>query len=282
MPGIQDFKDKTAVVTGGGSGIGAGLCRRFVANGARVVVADVDVERAEAIASELQAGGGQAIPVGCDVSDGKQVEALASAALDAFGEVDIVCNNAGIFFGGQILDFTEGDWAWTLSVNVMGVVHGSTVFGRYFAERGAGHIVNTASIGGWAPDPNCAPYTTSKFAVVGYSEALRRDLEPRGVGVTILCPGPVSTGMADADRLRPESAGPSAATSQAAIPVMNVGMPADDVGDLVLGGIRENATYVFTHPDLGVLFEPRFEEMRRAIARTPTPRTGEVRPDELT
>ena len=169
-----------------------------------------------------------------------------------------------------------------MSVNLMGVVHGSTLFAEHMRERGSGHIVNTASIGGWAPDPNCAPYTTSKFAVVGYSEALRRDLEPDGVGVSILCPGPVATGMADADRLRPPSAGPSEATSQAAIPVMNVGMPPDDVGELVITGIADNATYIFTHPDFGAAFEPRFEEMRRALAKTPKPRTGDVSPQDLT
>ena len=168
-----------------------------------------------------------------------------------------------------------------MSVNLVGVVHGSTIFGQHMAERGSGHIVNTASIGGWAPDPNCAPYTTSKFAVVGFSEALRRDLEGDGVGVSILCPGPVATGMAKADRLRPASAGPSAATSLAAEPVMAVGMPPDDVGDLVIDGIRENATYVFTHPDFGVAFEPRFDEMRRALARAPKPRTGDVSPEDL-
>ena len=281
MPGIQDFKGKVAVITGAGSGIGAGLCRRFACQGMRIVAADIEGEAAEAAADALRASGAEAIGAACDVSEKGDVEALAETAFGAFNEVDIVCNNAGIFFGGKMLEFTEGDWAWTMSVNLMGVVHGSTIFGRHMAERGSGQIVNTASIGGWAPDPNCAPYTTSKFAVVGFSEALRRELEPRGVGVTILCPGPVATGMAKADRLRPASAGQSAATSQAAVPVMQVGMPPDDVGDLVLDGIRENATYVFTHPDFGAAFEPRIAEMRRALARAPKPRTGDVRPEDL-
>jgi NAD(P)-dependent dehydrogenase (short-subunit alcohol dehydrogenase family) len=281
VAGIQELEGKTAVVTGGGSGIGAGLCRRFSARGMNVVVADVEPASAEEIAAGLRAAGGRAKAVACDVAQRAEVEALAEAAIAEFGAVDVVCNNAGIFFGGRMRDFTEGDWAWTLSVNLMGVVHGSTVFAAHMRERGAGHIVNTASIGGWAPDPNCAPYTTSKFAVVGFSEALRRDLEPDGIGVSLLCPGPVATGMARADRLRPPSAGPSPATSQAAVPVMKVGMPPDDVGDLVVAGIAENATYVFTHPDFGAAFEPRLEEMRRALARAPTPRTGDVRPEDL-
>lgn len=281
MAGIQDLSGKTAVVTGGGSGIGAGLCRRFAKQGMNVVVADIEADSAAAVAETLRAGGARALAIRCDVSNRAEIEELAQAAIDEFGAVEVACNNAGIFFGGSIREFTEGDWAWTLAVNLMGVVHGSTIFAAHMLERGSGQIVNTASIGGWAPDPNCAPYTTSKFAVVGYSEALRRDLEPDGVGVSILCPGPVATGMADADRLRPASAGPSAASSQAAIPVMAVGMPPDDVGDLVITGIRENATYIFTHPDFGVAFEPRFDEMRAALARTPKPRTGDVSPEDL-
>jgi NAD(P)-dependent dehydrogenase (short-subunit alcohol dehydrogenase family) len=281
VAGIQHLKGKTAVVTGGGSGIGKGMCRRFAQQGMNVVVADIEGEAAEKVASALQAEGARAIALACDVSQRSDIESLAAASIDEFGAVDVACNNAGIFFGGKLREFTEGDWEWTMSVNLMGVVHGSTIFGKHMAERGSGQIVNTASIGGWAPDPNCAPYTTSKFAVVGFSEALRRDLEPDGVGVTILCPGPVATGMAKADRLRPASAGPSNATSLAAEPVMAVGMPPDDVGDLVIDGIRENATYVFTHPDFGAAFEPRFDEMRRALARTPKPRTGDVRPEDL-
>ena len=275
MAGIQELEGKTVVVTGGGSGIGGGMIRRFAKQGMQIVVADIEGDSAERAAKALREEGARAIGVACDVSK------RSDAAIAEFGAVDVACNNAGIFFGGKLREFTEGDWEWTMSVNLMGVVHGSTIFGQHMAERGSGHIVNTASIGGWAPDPNCAPYTTSKFAVVGFSEALRRDLEEDGVGVSILCPGPVATGMAKADRLRPASAGPSAATSLAAEPVMAVGMPPDDVGDLVIDGIRENATYVFTHPDFGVAFEPRFEEMRRALARAPKPRTGDVSPEDL-
>jgi NAD(P)-dependent dehydrogenase (short-subunit alcohol dehydrogenase family) len=281
MPGIRELEGKTAVVTGGGSGIGEGLCRRFSAAGMNVVVADIDLPRAQRVADSLSPASRAALAYQCDVSKRAEIEALAETAIAQFGEVDVVCNNAGIFFGGKMSEFTEGDWEWTMSVNLMGVVHGSTVFAAHMVERGSGHIVNTASIGGWAPDPNCAPYTTSKFAVVGYSEALRRDLEPKGVGVSILCPGPVATGMADADRLRPASAGKSPASSQAAIPVMQIGMPPEDVGDLVIAGIGENSTYIFTHPDFGAAFEPRIEEMRRALAITPKPRSGDVSPEDL-
>ena len=268
MPGIQDLKGRIAVVTGGGSGIGAGMCRSFAKNGMKVVVSDVDADSAERVARELRSGGGEAVAIACDVSQRPSVEALAEASIDHFGRVDIVCNNAGVFLGGRMRDFTLGDWEWVISVNLMGVVNGASVFTPHLVERGSGHIVNTASIGGFASDPSCAPYTTSKFAVVGYSEALRADLEPDGIGVTMLCPGPVASGIDKGDRLRPASAGTSAASSRAAEPIVANGMPPDEVGDLVVQGIRDDATYIFTHPELAGIFEPRIQAMRDALAAT--------------
>jgi NAD(P)-dependent dehydrogenase (short-subunit alcohol dehydrogenase family) len=245
----------------------------------KVVVSDVDADSAEAVAAQLRSSGAEAVAIGCDVSKRGEVEALAEASIAHFGGVDVVCNNAGVFLGGNMRDFTLGDWEWVISVNLMGVVNGASVFTPHLVERGSGHIVNTASIGGFASDPNCAPYTTSKFAVVGFSEALRADLEPDGVGVTILCPGPVATGIATGDRLRPANAGTSAASSKAAIPIVELGMSPDEVGDLVVRGMAENATYVFTHPEFGVIFEPRLQAIREALAATTTPSGGTLSPD---
>jgi len=281
MSRMRSLAGRAAVVTGGGSGIGAGMCRRFAHQGMHVVVADIDGPSAEATATALREAGARAEAVVCDVSDRGSVEDLATAAIGATGGVDVVCNNAGVFLGGNMRDFTVGDWEWVMSVNLMGVVHGSSVFTPHLVERGAGHIVNTASIGGFSTDPNCAPYTTSKFAVVGYSEALRKDLAPDGIGVSILCPGPVATGIDACDRLRPEAAGPSPVTSKAAVPVIAQGMSPDAVGDLVVRGIAEDATYIFTHPELGPLFEPRIEEMRAALANAPTPAERVVQPGDL-
>ncbi|MEE3331985.1 MAG: SDR family NAD(P)-dependent oxidoreductase [Myxococcota bacterium] len=281
MPGLRELSGKVAVVTGGGSGIGGGLCRRFAHNEMSVIVSDIDLPSAERTAADLRDDGAQAVAVACDVSNLSEVETLASATLDAFGRVDVVCNNAGIFLGGNIREFTEGDWNWTLAVNVMGVVHGSTVFTPYLAQQGSGHIVNTASIGGFSSDPNCAPYTTSKYAVVGYSEALRRDLAADNIGVSMLCPGPVATGIDRCDRLRPASAGESKATSKAAVPIMEIGMHPDEVGDLVVRGIGDDAPYIFTHPELGALFEARFAAIRDGLEYAPTPRDGAMDPSAL-
>ena len=281
MPGIQDLTGKTAVVTGGGSGIGAGMSRRFAQRGMRVVVADIDLDAAGKLAESLRSGGAEAVAVEVDVSDRGSLEALAQASLAAFGDVDVLCNNAGVFLGGKMADFTPGDWDWVMSVNLMGVVHGCSVFRDHFTARGSGQIVNTASIGGFAADPGCAPYTTSKFAVVGYSEALRRDLEPEGVGVSILCPGPVATGIDRCDRLRPASAGESAVSSKAAVPVIEQGMHPDEVGDLVVRGIASNAIYVFTHKELAPMFEQRITDLRAALEDTPAASGSAVTPEDL-
>ena len=277
MSEIEDWTGHVAVVTGGGNGIGAALCRRFAAEGLRVVVADVEAASAEAVATSLP----DAIAVPCDVSKRSELEALAERTLEAFGRVDVVCNNAGIFLGGNMREFSAADWDWTLAVNVMGVVHGSSVFAPLLVERGAGHILNTASIGGFATDPGCAPYTTSKFAVVGYSEALRADLEPDGVGVSILCPGPVASRINEGDRLRPAEHGASRTTSRAADTIVKLGMPPDEVAERAVAGVRRNATYIFTHPELAGIFEPRLETMRKALAETPATNADPVRSEEL-
>jgi NAD(P)-dependent dehydrogenase (short-subunit alcohol dehydrogenase family) len=281
MAEIENWTDRVAVVTGGGNGIGAALCRRFAAEGMRVVVADVEEASAQKVATELNDAGAKAIGVACDVSQRSAIEALAQQTLDGFGRVDVVCNNAGVFLGGAMRDFTPEDWNWILSVNLMGVVHGSSVFAPLLVEQGEGHILNTASIGGFASDPSCVPYTTSKFAVVGYSEALRNDLEADGVGVSILCPGPVASRINEGDRLRPARTGDSRASASAADRIVAVGMPPDEVAERALDGIRKNAIYIFTHPELGGIFEPRIEAMRKALAETPEPRSGPVDTEDL-
>jgi NAD(P)-dependent dehydrogenase (short-subunit alcohol dehydrogenase family) len=250
MAGLEQLSGRTAVVTGGGSGIGRGMCRAFAVEGMKVVVADVDEASAKQVAEELRGSGADAIAVGCDVTQRSAVESLADQTRDAFSRIDVVCNNAGVLVGGRFLDLTPGNWEWVLSVNVMGVVHGSTVFGSILAEQGAGHIVNTASIGGFLSGGDLAPYTASKFAVVALSDSLRNELAPIGVGVSTLCPGPIDTSLPSVDRLRPDSAGAAGGSSQAVAPMIAGGMNPDDVGPIVVRGIREGRHYIFTHPEM--------------------------------
>jgi len=258
---MNEMGGKVAVVTGGGSGIGGGMCRAFAREGMRVAVVDVERGAAERVAGEI---GGNAGAFACDVADRGAVESLAEEVRAAFGGVDLVCNNAGVLVGGPMLETTEDDWQWLLSVNVLGVVHGSQVFGRLLAAQGHGHIVNTASVGGFLPYPDLATYCATKFAVVGFSEALRTELAPRGVGVSILCPGKVHTNLAHADRLRPERFTRAGGSSQI-LGQLEDGMEPLQVGECVLRGVAANAEYIFTHAEFRGLFEERFARVLSAF-----------------
>jgi len=256
-------------VTGGGSGIGAGMCRAFAAEGMKVAVADVDEKAADAVASELRAGGARAIAVPTDVTKLTAVEALAERVESELGGAHVACNNAGVLLGGRMLEHTEGDWRWVLDVNVLGVVFGSQTFGRRFAAQGEGHIVNTASVGGLMAAPSLAPYTTSKYAVVGYTEGLRAELEPQGVGVSALCPGPVATALGGSERLRPPEHGSSSASSRVIDAGIADGLPPDAVGPLVVDGIRRNADYIFTERALREIVVRRFERILAVYGEAP-------------
>src|SRR5215468_1713082 len=260
---MQDLAGKVAVVTGGGNGIGRGLCRGFAAEGMAVAVADVDAAAAEATAKELVGRGARAIAVRTDVSERKSLEALAERVERELGAPYLVCNNAGVLTTGPLLAQTEGEWRWIVGVNLMGVVHGSHVFAPRLVAQGAGHIVNTASVGGFLASAEMTIYTTTKYAVVGFSEALRQDLAGKGVGVSILCPGPIATELARSDRLRPADIGAAGGTAQNLKPFITGGMDPDDVAPIVLRGVRANAEYIFTHGQFRAPIEARF---RRVLA----------------
>jgi NAD(P)-dependent dehydrogenase (short-subunit alcohol dehydrogenase family) len=181
------------------------------------------------------------------------------------GGVHVVCNNAGVLVGGAMSEMTEADWQWLLSVNLMGVVHGSQLFAPILAEQGEGHIVNTASVGGFLAYPQMALYCTTKFAVIGYSDALRQDLAPKGIGVSILCPGKVTTNLAEADRLRPIGLGRAGGSSKVLSGGIEDGMDPREVGDHVVRGIGVNAHYIFTHPEFRKRLQAYFEGILTAF-----------------
>jgi NAD(P)-dependent dehydrogenase (short-subunit alcohol dehydrogenase family) len=264
----MDFEGRVAVVTGGGNGIGSGICRALAAEGVRVAVSDVDESAASRVATSIRDGGGTAIAVRTDVSRRAEVEALAATTRSELGGVDIVCNNAGVLVGGPMLETTEDDWQWLLSVNLMGVVHGCQVFAPILLERGQGHIVNTASVGGFLSFPTLATYCTSKFAVIGFSEALQLELVPKGVGVSILCPGKVHSNLDNADQLRPERFANAGGTSKE-LGDLTDGMEPIEVGRHVIRGIRSNANYIFTHAHFQELFQQKFTNILEAFNLDP-------------
>jgi NAD(P)-dependent dehydrogenase (short-subunit alcohol dehydrogenase family) len=256
---MRELEARVAVVTGGASGIGRALAERFVADRMRVVLADVEEVPLAAAVAELEAGGASAVGVVADVASAADVEAIRDRALDAFGAVHVVCNNAGVG-GGGIIDAPLELWEWTIGVNLMGVVHGVHTFLPLLLEQDEGHIVNTASLAGLGGVAGLGVYCTTKFAVVGLSESLHHDLVARGsqVGVSVLCPGFVQTRIAESGRNAPASIAawaesPDAqATMEFASALTAAGIAPTTVADAVVDAILGGAFYIVPHEHAAV------------------------------
>src|SRR5207247_143348 len=191
-------------VTGGGSGIGRGLALAFAREGARVVLADVDESAMDGVAREARGLGVEALAVRTDVSELVSVQALAERAWQAFGGVHVLCNNAGVALWGGLERATHRDWQWAMGVNLWGVIHGVETFvPRMIAAGEPGHVVNTASMAGLIASQGLGVYNTTKYAVVGLSETLAKDLKPYRIGVSVLCPMGVATQIRESARNRP-------------------------------------------------------------------------------
>ena len=235
-----------AVVTGGASGIGRATAAELARRGARgVVLADVNDTRLAEAAEEIGALGAQVVTVHCDVSRDEDVEHLRDAAFAELGDVDIVMNNAGVALLGPADLLTMEEWDWILQINLYGVIRGVRAFVPHLRARGRGWVVNTASVAGlFAYAWDTPAYITAKFGVAGLTEALALYLRPLGVGVSLLCPGLVSTNMADTARL----SGPDPAAWIQEMPLSDPVEPAV-AGRAVADAIRDDTFLVLTHPD---------------------------------
>ena len=271
---MLDFHGKAAFVTGGASGIGLALGRALAEAGARVMLADIE-ERAlaEAVASLQGENLAEVRGIICDVRDYQAVERAAQAAIDAFGKVHIVCNNAGVGGRSGADSISLQDWRWVIDINLMGVVHGVRAFLPHLVSHGeGGHIVNTASMAGFLPGTGFGPYTATKFAVVGLSEALRAELAPQGIGVSVLCPGWVRTRITESRRNWPKEYGEPPAPRPGLIDqhiaeLVRTGMEPNAVAALTLAAIRDNELYVFTHPHMRPPLEARVESFLAAYRK---------------
>ncbi|WP_127131203.1 SDR family NAD(P)-dependent oxidoreductase [Georgenia sp. SYP-B2076] len=256
---MKSFTDKVAVVTGGASGIGYALAERLLAEGAKVVIADIEQAALDRALTTLSAGGAPVIGVRTDVSDPASLQDLADRTIEAFGKVNIVCNNAGVETGGSFLTIPEQAWRWVMDVNFFGVLNGCRIFLPLLQQQDEAHIVNTASVAAFnSGSATMTPYCASKFAVLGMTESLEIELRSGGssVGVSLLAPGPVRTRMPDAERNRPSTV--PAATEPGRVAVMErlaqasaeSGLEPSYVADLVVDAIRENRFFVLTHPEM--------------------------------
>ena len=274
---MRQFSGKTAFVTGGASGIGLALGRAFAQAGMNVMLADVETTALNQAVEALQNAGLKASGVGCDVADAASVEAAAQATFAAFGNVHVVCNNAGVAAGGGIDTISLDNWRWVIDVNLMGVVHGIKSFLPHIRAHGeGGHIVNTASMAGMNAGYGFSPYAASKFAVVAMSEGLALQLKPHGIGVSVVCPSYVRTRIGESGRNRLSRYGEAPRldpASSAALMVADIskrlesGLEAQDVAARVVAAIRDDELYVFTHPNMREEVDDRFAAIQAAMDR---------------
>ena len=278
---MRDFDGRVAVVTGGASGIGLALAQTAAREGMKVVLADVEEKALDTAVKDLRRQEFDVMGVLTDVSKLESVEALRQKALDAYGKVHVVFNNAGVAGGGAgaIWEATPKDWQWLFGVNFWGVVNGVQTFLPLMLEQGEeGHMVNTGSVAGLISGNGI--YGVSKHAVVSLSESLYSQLKLRDakVGVSVLCPGFVSTRIYEADRNRPddlrnEDAAPVDAEARRAISrVISEGIPPSQVADAVFQAIRDEQFYIFTHDNFDDAIRTRFENVigrKNPVSRAP-------------
>ena len=269
---MKQFKDRVAVITGGGSGLGRAMAFRFAREGMKIVLADMDEKAMATTADELRVLGAEVLPVNTDVSKADQVEALAQKTLAAFGAVHIVVNNAGVAEHGNVWENTLADWEWVLGVNLWGVIHGVRVFTPIMLKQDTeGHIINTASVAGLLSPPGMGIYCVSKHAVVTLTESLHQDLAERNAKVkcSVLCPAYVPTGIADSRRNRPvelaeqrqKTARDEALEESMRHAVAHGRISADQVADAVFEAVRDEKFYIFTHKRIKDSVRMRLEDI---------------------
>lgn len=272
---MKEFKGKVAVITGAASGIGRGLAEHCVREGMKTVLADVDESNLAKAEAELKTPGGTVLGVKTDVSKRADVEHLARRTLEAFGQVHLLFNNAGVAAGGPVWEATWNDWEWVIGVNLWGVINGVKVFTPLMlAQKTECHIVNTASAAGLVVGGGSAPYAATKHAVVALSESLCLALQKSAplIKVSVLCPGLVRTDIANVERHRPASLRnqPLDLTPEMQMRLnmlkaaIEAGMPPLQVADLVFEAIKNERFYIVTHPEWMEVVRMRTDDLLRA------------------
>ncbi len=253
---MRQFDGKTAVVTGAASGIGFALAERFAKAGMRVVLADIEKDALDRAVRSLEERQYRVTGITVDTMVKDSVHALADRAMAEFGNIHVLCNNAGVASGGDggkaVWEIGDADWQWVMGVNFWGVLYGLQAFLPHMLAHGeSGHVVNTASLAGLMPGGG--PYSVSKHGVLALSEGLHRDLKARSaaIGASVLCPGLVSTRIYDAARNRPASLAGStrneAGTQQMKAMLQSGKQPAE-VAEIVFDAIGNDRFYVLPHP----------------------------------
>ena len=265
---MKELKGKVAAVTGAASGLGRAMALAFADEGMHVALGDV-ADASEVFAA-VEAKGVSALAMKLDVSNAREVEAFAELIDKDLGGAHIVCNNAGVSPLGAAWETSLDDWRWTIGVNLWGVIHGVKSFVPRLLKRNDGHVVNTASVAGIINPPGSGAYNVTKHAVVALSETLHHDLRERGsaVGVSVLCPAYVPTGIADSERNRPAGMQATAKTKEILAreqmlkkAVSSGRLSADDVAKAVVQAVKEDRFYILTHPRIKGAIGARMEDI---------------------
>jgi NAD(P)-dependent dehydrogenase (short-subunit alcohol dehydrogenase family) len=279
---MKEFRNKVAVVTGAASGMGKAMAERFAAEGMKVVLADVEHETLAAAEHELRTRGSTVLAVRTDVSKAADVDQLAARAVEAFGTVHVLCNNAGVGTGGLAWIQRISDWEWTLGVNLWGVIHGIRTFVPIMLAHGEeGHIVSTASVAGLISGPFGIPYNVSKYGVVALCEGLHHELAlvESKIKVSVLCPGFVHTRITESQRNRPAKV-PLLPMSEVEMQYAEwirtrvaAGLAPSEVARQVFEAIRDERFYIVTDPDE---WKPLIRERMEDILSDRNPRLFDI------
>ena len=265
---MKELRGKVAAVTGAASGLGRAMALAFADEGMHVALGDV-ADTSDTFA-QVEKRGVSAIAMKLDVSGAREVEAFAELIDRELGGAHLVCNNAGVSPLGSAWEMSADDWEWIMGVNLWGVIHGVRSFAPRLIARDDGHIVNTASVAGIISPPGTAAYNVTKHAVVSLSETLYHDLRERNsrVGVSVLCPAYVPTGIADSERNRPADIEPTAKTQETLAreamlrkAVSSGRLSADDVARAVVQAVKDERFYILTHPRIKGAIRARMDDI---------------------
>jgi NAD(P)-dependent dehydrogenase (short-subunit alcohol dehydrogenase family) len=251
---VANLTGKTVLVTGAGSGIGRETALAFARRGAAIVVCDIQEAAANRTAEDVRALGRNAIARVVDVADAERMRAFAETVHSEIDAVDVLVNNAGVGLGGGFLDTTLEDWSWIIGINLRGVVHGCHFFvPRMVARKRCGHVVNVASAAAYLASEALSAYSTTKFAVLGLSEALRDELRPHGIGVTAICPGIINTPITGSARLRGKAALPGAREQMVELYRRRNYGP-ERVAEAIVKAVARNAAVAPVSPEAWVMY----------------------------
>lgn len=258
---MKNLKGKIAVITGGATGIGLALALSLAREGSKVVIASTNLARLEAAAQTVTEAGGEAYAVICDVTDRSSIQNLYEAVVERYRTIDLLFCNAGVTTGGPFLEHKPSDWAWVYDVVLQGTVNCIQVFYPEMVKQKSGHIILTGSQAGMVPTwvTEHGPYTSAKSGVHALGAALRPEAEENGVGVTTVIVAGTATDIIKSERSRPErygGEGPKASKKREARRI-----PASDVAEMVLKGVKQNKAWVATHPELKSITRAYFEKI---------------------